>query len=116
MSDIRFIMIGVVVITIGFIVLGLIGSEYMGITVQTDEFSTRYEYPDDQPPVEVDCGEGLQDKTMVFAGIIAIIVAGVLSLIKGVKGTWDQDVKPEEMLGPGGNNNDTKTDTDKKND
>ena len=48
MSDIRFIMIGVVVITIGFIFLGVIGSEYTGITVQTNEFSTCYEYTDDQ--------------------------------------------------------------------
>ena len=116
MSDIRFIMIGVVVITIGFIFLGVIGSEYTEITVQTNEFSTCYEYPDDQLPVEIDCNEVLQDKTLVFAGVAVIISAGVLALIKGVKGTWDQDVKPEEMLGPGGNNNDTKTDTDKKND
>ena len=116
MSDIRFIMIGVVIITIGFIFLGIIGSEYTEITVQTNEFSICYEYPDDQLPVEIDCDEVLQDKTLVFAGVVIIISLGVLALIKGVKGTWDQDVKPEEMLGPGGNNNDTKTDTDKKND
>ena len=35
-----------------------------------------------------------------------------LALIKGIRGTWDNDVKPEEMLGPGG---DKKTsDEDKK--
>jgi hypothetical protein len=22
--------------------------------------------------------------------------------VKGIRGTWDNDVKPEEMLGPGG--------------
>ena len=97
MSDIRFIMIGVVVITIGFIFLGVIGSEYTGITVQTNEFSTCYEYPDDQLPVEIDCDEVLQDKTLVFTVVAIIISAGVLALIKGVKGTWDKDVKPEAM-------------------
>jgi len=31
-------------------------------------------------------------------------------LLKGVKGRWDQDVKPEEMVGPGGNNDDDSKD------
>ena len=115
MSDIRFIMIGVVVITIGFIFLGIIGSEYTEITVQTNEFSICYEYPDDQLPVEIDCDEVLQDKTLVFVGVVIIISLGVLALIKGVKGTWDQDVKPEEMLGPGGDPKDPKTNDDKPN-
>ena len=39
-----------------------------------------------------------------------IIGSGIGALIKGVKGTWDQDVKPEEMLGPGGDKNDTEND------
>jgi len=115
MSDIRFIMIGVVVITIGFIFLGVIGSEYTGITVQTNEFSTCYEYPDDQLPVEIDCDVVLQDKTLVFTVVAIIISAGVLALIKGVKGTWDQDVKPEEMLGPGGDSKDPKNNDDESN-
>ena len=55
MSDIRFIMIGIVVITVGFIILGVFGSTYTEITVQTEEFSTCYEYPDDQMAVEIDC-------------------------------------------------------------
>jgi len=28
--------------------------------------------------------------------------SGIVFLIKGVRGKWDQDVKPEDMLGPGG--------------
>jgi len=39
---------------------------------------------------------------MFFALVIALIGSGIVSLIKGVRGKWDQDVKPEDMLGPGG--------------
>ena len=106
MSDIRFIMIGIVVITVGFIILGVFGSTYTEITVQTEEFSTCYEYPDDQTAVEIDCEEVSQEKTLLFLGVAVIIGSGIFSLIKGVKGTWDQDVKPEEMLGPGGDKKD----------
>ena len=110
MSDIRFVMIGIVVITVGFIILGVYGSEYTGITVETDEFSTCYEYSEEEKPQEIDCQEILQNKMLVFIGIIVIIGIGILALIKGVKGTWDQDVKPEEMLGPGGDKNDSDND------
>jgi len=33
--------------------------------------------------------------------VISLIGAGIISLVKGVRGKWDQDVKPEDMLGPG---------------
>ena len=39
MSDIRFVMIGVVVLSVGFIVMAVFGSQYQDITVQTKEFS-----------------------------------------------------------------------------
>jgi hypothetical protein len=39
----------------------------------------------------------------MFSGlVIGLIGAGVASLVKGVRGRWDQDVKPEDMVGPGG--------------
>ena len=41
------------------------------------------------------------------------MAAGGIALIKGIRGTWDNDVKPEEMLGPGG---DKKTSDDDKKD
>jgi len=34
--------------------------------------------------------------------VIALIGCGIVSLFKGVRGKWDQDVKPEDMLGPWG--------------
>ena len=40
---------------------------------------------------------------MVFLSIVALLIAcGIVSLVKGIKGKWDQDVKPEDMVGPSG--------------
>tara|TARA_B110000014_G_scaffold263860_1_gene262124 strand:- start:4926 stop:5270 length:345 start_codon:yes stop_codon:yes gene_type:complete len=103
MSDIRFIMIGVVVITIGFIVLGVYGEQFTDITVQTNEFSDCYEYHEEQPAVQIDCDKQIQQKNVLFGIVIGILAGGGLALVKGIKGRWDQDVKPEEMVGPGGN-------------
>ena len=106
MSDIRFIMIGVVVITVGFIILGVYGTQFTEITIQTNEFKDCFEYPEDMPPIRISFDEKIQSKNMFFALVIGFLVAGGLSLLKGIIGKWDQDVKPEEMLGPGGDKKD----------
>ena len=31
-----------------------------------------------------------------------MIICGIASLLKGIKGKWDQNVKPEDMVGPSG--------------
>ena len=106
MSDIRFVMIGVVVLSVGFIVMAVFGSQYQDITVQTKEFSECYEYTDENVAVKVDCDEQLQSRNLIFVAVIGILAAGGILLVKGIRGTWDNDVKPEEMLGPGGDNKD----------
>ena len=54
----------------------------------------------------------LQSRNLMFVVVIGILAVGGIALVKGIRGTWDNDVKPEEMLGPGG---DKKTpDEDKK--
>ena len=112
MSDIRFVMIGVGVLSVGFIVMAVFGTQYQDITVQTKEFSECYDYTDESIEVKVDCEEQLQTRNLMFALVMGILAAGGISLVKGIRGTWDNDVKPEEMLGPGG---DKKTsDEDKK--
>ena len=114
MSDIRFVMIGVAVLSVGFIVMAVFGSQYQDITVQTKEFSECYDYTNDDLPVKIDCDEQLQDRNLMFAIVIGILIAGGLALVKGIRGKWDNEVKPEEMVGPGG---DKKTsDDDKKED
>ena len=62
----RFIMIGLVAITIGFIVLGVFGAQFTEITVQTKEFSECYKYPEDQQPIKIECNAYLQEKNMLF--------------------------------------------------
>ena len=49
-----------------------------------------------------------------FAGVLGILIAGGLALAKGIRGKWDNEVKPEEMVGPGGDKN--TSDDDKKED
>ena len=109
MSDIRFIIIGVITITIGFIFLGVYGEEYTEYTVQSKEFSNCYEFEGENQPSELDCNKILQSKILFFLAVIGIISSGILALIKGVKGNWDQKVRPEDMVAPGGSD---KTDTD----
>ena len=109
MCDIRFIIVGVLTLTIGFIFLGVYGEEYTEYTVQSKEFSDCYEFQDESQPSQLDCNKILQDKILFFLAVIGIIAGGILALIKGMKGNWDQRVKPEDMVGPGGSD---KTDSD----
>jgi len=114
MSDIRFVMIGVGVLSVGFIVMAIFGTQYQDITVQTKEFSECFDYTDEDIVVKIDCDKQLQNRNLMFTAVIGIMVAGGVSLVKGIRGTWDNDVKPEEMLGPGGDKK--SPDEDKKDD
>ena len=106
MSDTRFIILGIGLIFAGFIVVGVFGAQYFGPTIEAEQFGDCYEYFDDKPPVPVDCENLLQGKIMIVGFVVGLILAGILSLIKGAKGSWDQNVKPEDIVGPGGNNSD----------
>ena len=100
MCDMRFIILGVGLIFVGFIVLGGFGNNYQAATLESNEFGTCYEYSDDKEPVEINCSYKILDQTLFFALIMGFIGAGVISLVKGVKGDWDNKVKPEDMTGP----------------
>jgi hypothetical protein len=82
--------------------LGIFGSNYFNFTVESQEFDDCFEYFDDKEPIPVDCDVKMLQKTMFFLFVIALIGVGIVALIKGMKGRWDQDVKPEDMVGPGG--------------
>ena len=99
-SDTRFIILGVGLIFSGIIFLSVFGSQSMEITLQ-EGFSKCFEYHDDSPPTEIDCDVASDNKMTIFAITALLIVCGIVSLIKGIKGKWDQDVKPEDMVGPG---------------
>ncbi len=102
-------MIGIGLIFAGFIILGIFGEAYFDATIQAEEFDDCYEYFDDRPPIPIECDAHLQGKIMFFALVIVLIGTGIFALIKGVKGKWDQDVRPEDMVGPG---NPSKPDAD----
>jgi|TARA_B100000959_G_C14734493_1_gene522407 hypothetical protein len=99
-SDIRFIIIGAGLIFAGIIIMSVFGSEHTDITLQA-QFGDCYDYHDDKPPTEIDCDIAFQDKMIFFALVVMLIVCGIVAIIKGIRGVWDQDVKPEDMVGPG---------------
>ena len=99
MSDTRFIILGVGLIFAGIIILSVFGAQLDEITMQ-EEFRECYEYHADTSPTEIDCDIASQNKMIIFAIVALLIVCGITSLVKGIKGRWDQDVKPEDMVGP----------------
>ena len=102
MSDTRFTLLGIALIFSGFIILGIFGNQYFVSSIEAEEFGECFEYYEEGDPVKIDCDVKLQQKSLFFSLIIILIGAGIISLVKGVKGSWDQDVKPEDMVGPGG--------------
>ena len=100
MSDTRFIILGIGLIFSGIIFLSVFGSQSAEISLQ-EGFSECFEYHDDSPPTEIDCDTASENKMVIFTITALLIVCGIISLVKGIKGRWDQDVKPEDMVGPG---------------
>ena len=106
MSDIRFIITGIVLVFVGFIILGTFGYNYQAATLESNEFGTCYEYSKNNSPVEISCSSKIFDQTLFFTLVIGFVGAGIIALVKGVKGDWDNNVKPEDVVGPGGKQND----------
>ena len=102
MSDTRFTILGISLIFSGFVILGIFETQYFVSSIEAEEFVECFEYYEDSEPIKVDCNVKLQQKSLFFSVIIIIICIGIIALLKGVKGSWDQDVKPEDMVGPGG--------------
>ena len=109
-SDTRFIILGIGLIFSGIIFLSVFGSQSTELALQ-EGFSKCFEYYDDSPPTEIDCDAASENKMITFAITTLLIVCGIVSLVKGVKGGWDQNVKPEDMVGPG-SSFDTRDDPD----
>jgi len=93
-------MIGIALVFVGFIILGVFGHDYQAATLESNEFGTCYEYSDKEAPIEINCSFKIFNQTLFFALIIGFIGAGIIALVKGVKGNWDNKVKPKDMVGP----------------
>ena len=102
MSDTRFIILGVAIIFAGFIVLGVLGGDHQTASIEAEEFGDCYVYSEDASPVRTECPNRVFGQYVFFGAIVAIIASGVAVLIKGVRGRWDNEVRPEDMVGPGG--------------
>lgn len=100
MSDTRFIIIGLVLVFAGFITLSVFGRSFLEFTVQANEFGNCFDYTEEGHAIPVDCGIILQNKAILFGVVFVLIGMGVVALVKGVRGRWDQDVKNDEMVGP----------------
>lgn len=104
MSDIRFVIVGVILIFTGFLILGTFGENYQGSNIQINEFENCFEYSEDQEPVLIDCSSKRIEQNIFFGFVIALVVGGILSLVKGVRGDWDSKVNSEDMVGPSRDN------------
>ena len=93
-------MIGIVFIFAGFLIFGIFGQQHYNLTIQSEEFGDCYNF-DDGKQIKIDCNVATQDK-MIFLGTVVIVIGlGIFFLIRGIRGKWDQDVKPEDAVGPG---------------
>ena len=89
----------------GFLILGVFGYDYQIANIEASEFGKCYQYYDDKEPVEINCSSKIFDQALFFTIVTVLIVGGIISLIKGIKGNWDNDVKSKDMVGPGGDKN-----------
>ena len=105
MSDMRFVIVGVILVFAGVMVLGAFGHDFQAATIESDEFGTCHEYSEDMPPVEINCSLKVFDQMIFFGLVVGLIMAGIISLVMGTRGNWDNKVKPEDMVGPGGKQN-----------
>ena len=99
MSDTRFIMLGIALVFAGFLVLGILGRPFLEFTVQVNEFGNCIDYKE-TGEVSADCGAIMRDKLIFFGMVMGLISSGIVVLVKGYRGRWDQDVKSDEMVGP----------------
>lgn len=100
MSDIRFIIIGIVLIFSGFLILGTLGENYQSTNIETSEFENCFKYSEDNEPMLVDCSSKSIEQNLFFSLVLSLIVGGIIGLVKGMRGDWDSRVKPEDMVGP----------------
>ncbi len=102
MSDTRFTILGVALIFAGFIVLGVLGGDHRASSIEAEEFGDCYAYSESEAPVRADCEAKTTWQWAFFGLVAALIASGVAVLVKGARGSWDSEVRPEDMVGPGG--------------
>ena len=97
-------MVGIILVFAGFLALGILGGNYQTSNIEKNAFGNCFAYSEDKEPIPVDCSAKTLDQILFFAAVVSLIVGGLIALLKGLRGDWDSKVKPEDMVGPGGNN------------
>ena len=105
MSDMRFLIFGVGLLFVGFLMFGIFGHEYRDANLEMSEFNDCFEYTDETGPVQTNCSYKIFDQTIFLIIVGTVLSSGTIFLIKGIRGRWDNEVKPEDMVGPGNNEN-----------
>jgi len=104
MSDVRFTIAGISMMFFGFIILGVFGGNYQTSNIEINEFENCFDYSNSKAPIPIDCSEKFWSQSVFFGIIIILIAGGVFLLVKGIRGDWDNRVKPEDMVGPNRDN------------
>ncbi len=99
LSDTRFTMIGIALIFAGFLIFGMFGSAHYNAAIQAEEFGDCYDFSVGKQ-IKINCDIALQNRILFFGIVIGLIGLGIFFLVKGIRGRWDQDVKPEDNVGP----------------
>lgn len=99
MSDIRLVMIGSVIIFVGFYVASMGSSQYQQMAMQATQFDDCYDYSTGAA-IHVSCMQVEHDALLYLALALSLMGVGGYIIFKGIKGRWDQNVKSDEMLGP----------------
>ena len=100
-SDTRFTLAGIGAVFAGFTVLAAFGGQFGTAAVEAEEFGDCHAYGEGMHPRPVPCEDVERARIAFFALVVGLVAAGVLALVRGMRGDWDQRVKPGDMLGPG---------------
>ena len=100
MGDIRFIIMGIILVFSAFLILGIFGGNYQASNIETSEFENCFDYSNNKEPIAIDCTDKILGQSIFLGIVIILIILGVISLAKGIRGDWDSRVKPEDMVGP----------------
>ncbi|MDD9809987.1 MAG: hypothetical protein OXU86_07405 [Thaumarchaeota archaeon] len=97
MSDMRFVVAGMALAFGALVAFGTIGVPYFEVVAQAESFEECHEYGGGSL---VDCDAALAGGSWAVAVPAALAGAAGYALIRGARGTWDQDVPDADMAGP----------------
>jgi len=92
-------MAGAAIMFAGFMLGGMVNSNYAQFAIQQKNFDQCYDYSSGVA-VLVKCSEKSQDHLLFFALSIGLLGVGGIVIFKGIRGKWDHNVKDDEMVGP----------------